>query len=396
MLLALSGSGFSEKKTVFANSTLKKGSIVTVEGSVYDAGGQLLTDRFAIVQAGTTVSPEGGADGDVYTSAIDENGRYHLELPVGFYYFHFQFHNRSFGQSYFVNKNCLIDLRMGYNFYQMSGKVYLNGQPYYNGILRLQRKIDDPETAYDDYYTELETDENGYYEFCFIEGIDGDFSAQYKVKGAMYDTNDIVNIPGTNISGYDIYISGEVSQDSLPTLAPTAGQSASPALTQTTVKPTQPPKDSASPDNAVKNTTVNKNSLKKGMTFTQKGLRYKITSYTTKKKEVMLLGSTKKNVKKIVIPTAVTTKKVSFRVTAITAKAFYRQKKLTFVSIGSNIQRIGTQAFCKDSVLRKVVFKTKKLKKVGTNAFVGINNNARIIIPTSCKKKYIRLLEGRY
>lgn len=69
-----------------------------MEGSVYDAGGQLLTDRFAIVQAGTTVSPEGGADGDVYTSAIDENGRYHLELPVGFYYFHFQFHNRSFGQ----------------------------------------------------------------------------------------------------------------------------------------------------------------------------------------------------------------------------------------------------------------------------------------------------------
>ena len=110
----------------------------------------------------------------------------------------------------------------------------------------------------------------------------------------------------------------------------------------------------------------------------------------------MLLGSTKKNVKKIVIPTAVTTKKVSFRVIAITAKAFYRQKKLSFVSIGSSIQRIGTQAFCKDSGLRKVVFKTKKLKKVGTNAFVGINNNARIIIPTSCKKKYIRLLEGRY
>lgn len=224
----------------------------------------------------------------------------------------------------------------------------------------------------------------------------------------MYDTNDIVNIPRTNISGYDIYISGEVSQDPLPTLSPTAGQSdppastqttepsASPALTQTTVKPTQPPKDSASPDNAVKNTTVNKNFLKKGMTFTQKGLRYKIISYTTKKKEVMLLGSTKKNVKKIVIPTAVTTKKVSFRVVAITAKAFYRQKKLTFVSIGSSIQRIGTQAFCKDSDLRKVVFKTKKLKKVGTNAFVGINNNARIIIPTSCKKKYIRLLEGRY
>lgn len=224
----------------------------------------------------------------------------------------------------------------------------------------------------------------------------------------MYDTNDIINIPGTNISGYNIYISGEGSQDPLPTLSPTAGQSAppastqttepsaSPALTQTTVKPTQPPKDSASPDNAVKNTTVNKNFLKKGMTFTQKGLRYKIISYTTKKKEVMLLGSTKKNVKKIVIPTAVTTKKVSFRVTAITAKAFYRQKKLTFVSIGSSIQRIGTQAFCKDSGLRKVVFKTKKLKKVGTNAFVGINNNARIIIPTSCKKKYIRLLEGRY
>ena len=152
----------------------------------------------------------------------------------------------------------------------------------------------------------------------------------------MYDTNDIVNIPGTNISGYDIYISGEGSQDPLPTLAPTAGQSAppastqttepsaspastqttepsaSPALTQTTVKPTQPPKDSASPDNAVKNTTVNKNFLKKGMTFTQKGLRYKIIFYTTKKKEVMLLGSTKKNVKKIVIPTAVTTKKFLF------------------------------------------------------------------------------------
>lgn len=396
VLLVLAGAKETKSRAVSTDSLKKTGQTVIVEGSVYDAGGQMLTDRFATVEAGTKVGEDGGADGEIYTSAIDENGRYHLELPVGYYHIYYHFHNRALGTQYTVSRNCVIDLRLYLNFYQTSGRVYLNGQPYRNGKLRLLRQNDDPNTPWDDNDTELETDENGDYDFSFIKGIDGNFLAQYQIKGAMYETKDLVNLPGTTVSGHDIYITGELSQDPLPTLSPTTEPSALPAPTQTTEEPKQSPQDSTSKSNDAKNTTTNKNTLKKGMTFTQKGLRYKITSYTTRKKEVMLLGSTKKNVKKIVIPAAVTTKKVSFPVTAIASKAFYHKKKLAYVMIGSNIERIGVKAFYKDNVLKKVVFKTGKLKKVGTKAFVGINNNARIIIPTSCKKKYIRLLEGKY
>lgn len=437
ILLVLAGAENSKGQVIFAERTNKKGTLVTVDGSVYDAGGQLIIDRFALVEASTEINENGGAGGDVYVSGIDENGKYHLQLPAGYYYFHFHFHNRSIARKHWVGRSGTIDLSLEYTFYQMSGKVYLNGQPYRNGVLRLKRIVDDPEIPMDDYFTDIETDENGYYEFCFFKGVDGDFSAEYQIKGVMRNAINVVNLPGENVSGYDISISGDISQDPLPTNSPADPQdslpdslpTSSPADPQDSLPdplPTSSPADSKAssqdslpiagtdaspmptftktPDKQTKtpdkqtqkDTVIHNNSLKKGMTFTQKGLRYRITSCSAKRKEVILLKCTKKNVKKVVIPTTVQKRKVSFRVTGIGSKAFCYQKKLDSVLIGKNVQEVGLKAFYRDSTLKKVVFKTKKLTNVGTKAFVGINNNARIVIPKSCKKKYVRLLKGKY
>ena len=96
------------------------------------------------------------------------------------------------------------------------------------------------------------------------------------------------------------------------------------------------------------------------------------------------------------IPATIKRSNISFRVTEVGKRAFYQQKRLKSVYIGANVERIGKQAFYQDNQLKKIVFRTKKLKRVGAKAFIGINGNARLVVPKSCKKQYVRLLNGTY
>ncbi len=105
---------------------------------------------------------------------------------------------------------------------------------------------------------------------------------------------------------------------------------------------------------------------------------------------VECVGTTDKTLKNLIIPSAVTIDGVTYKVTAIGDNAFKNCKKLTSVTIGTNVSRIGKKAFngCKN--LKSVKINSKKLtkKSIGTNAFKGISSKAVIKVPKSKLKTY--------
>ena len=71
-------------------------------------------------------------------------------------------------------------------------------------------------------------------------------------------------------------------------------------------------------------------------------------------------------------------KGVTYKVTAVSDKAFKGNKKLTTVTIGSNVAKIGKEAFSSCKNLKKITVTAGKLKTIGKNAFKGINKKATI------------------
>ncbi len=78
-------------------------------------------------------------------------------------------------------------------------------------------------------------------------------------------------------------------------------------------------------------------------------------------------------------------------------QAFNKCKKLTKVVIPADVKRIGAKAFYKCKSLKKVIIKTKRLtmKRVGKNAFKGINKKAVVKVPGKKLKKYKKILKKR-
>lgn len=153
--------------------------------------------------------------------------------------------------------------------------------------------------------------------------------------------------------------------------------------------------------------------LKKGDKFTVSKKTYLITGKTT----VTFLKCTDKKVKKLVIPKTVKKNGKTYKVTKIASKACYKYSKLTSVTVGDNVTSIGDKVFgeCpklltvtigtnvttlgkrtfyKDKKLKRITFKTKKLKKIGEDSFKGVYKKVRIVVPKSKVKAYNRLING--
>ena len=83
-----------------------------------------------------------------------------------------------------------------------------------------------------------------------------------------------------------------------------------------------------------------------------------------------------------------------YKVTAIAPGAFKGNKNIRSVVIGKNIKSIGAEAFRNCKKLKKVLFKTVKLKKsrVGKNAFKGIAKKATFTLPKKKFKSYKKFL----
>ena len=134
---------------------------------------------------------------------------------------------------------------------------------------------------------------------------------------------------------------------------------------------------------------VTEKPAKKGTTLTvsSKKINVKVTSSSKKNPTVTVTKITDKNAKKLTIPATVKVKGVTYKVTAVSDKAFKGNKKLTTVTIGSNVTKIGKEAFSGCKNLNKITVTAGKLKTISKNAFKGINKKATITVKGTKKAK---------
>lgn len=122
-------------------------------------------------------------------------------------------------------------------------------------------------------------------------------------------------------------------------------------------------------------------------TATVKKLNYKLDS---KKKTAVLTRATDKNIKSITIPDTIKVEGTTYKVTEIGANACKNLAKLTKVTIGKNVQKIGKNAFSGCKKLKTINIKTSKLTKkgIGSGCFKGIDAKATFKVPKKMKKDY--------
>lgn len=189
-----------------------------------------------------------------------------------------------------------------------------------------------------------------------------------------------------------------------PSKSPDAAQSPAPGTTDTATpseKPAEPEatnKPDVTPETTKQPATGNGGSsskIKVGKNVTISNTKYKVTSVSGTK-AVQFTG-TKKNVKKVVIPSAVKVGGKKFQVTSIANNALKGNKKITKLTIGANINKIGKNAFNGCSSLKSITIKSKKLtaKKTGKNAFKGINKKAVIKVPKAKIKAYKKIVKAK-
>ena len=84
-----------------------------------------------------------------------------------------------------------------------------------------------------------------------------------------------------------------------------------------------------------------------------------------------------------------------YKVVSIGDNAFNGNKKIKKVSIGKNIKEIKAGAFADCKKLKRIVIKTKKLKKIGRKACSGVKKNCVIVVPKNMKKYYKKLIKEK-
>lgn len=128
---------------------------------------------------------------------------------------------------------------------------------------------------------------------------------------------------------------------------------------------------------------------KAGTKYTVAGCQYKVTKAGA---EVSLIKTNKK-AKRMTIPAVIKVNGVTYKVTSIGTKAFNGNKKLTKVTIGTNIKKISNNAFFKCRSLKTVTIKSVLLTKktASKRAFKGVNKKMVIKVPKKVKKVYVKI-----
>lgn len=195
------------------------------------------------------------------------------------------------------------------------------------------------------------------------------------------------------------YVKAETSENTLE-FSTTAGAVYVLTSDETLPVVTAPPSPvpSASPDNMPSATATpaptasgvpvrnEKKSMKIGSTVEKKGVVYKITSSAA-----VQLTKVRTVKKSVVIPDTITVSGKKYSVTSIADKA-YSGKKITKVTIGKNIQKIGKKAFANCKKLKMVIIKSMKVKSVGKQAFYKTNQKIRVKLGRKVVKKYRKML----
>lgn len=134
---------------------------------------------------------------------------------------------------------------------------------------------------------------------------------------------------------------------------------------------------------------------KAGKVLTVNGARYTVLS--SEKAEVAFSGVVNKKTKSVVIPAKITVDGISYKVTAISAKALKGNGTVSSITVGTNVASIGKKAFWGCTGLKNIVLKTSKLSKksVGNAAFKKIGKKTVIKVPAKKKKAYKAILRAK-
>lgn len=189
-----------------------------------------------------------------------------------------------------------------------------------------------------------------------------------------------------------------------PSATPGADNTAAPAESSApsdggdNTTPTNSPAATDKPNDTGKDDTTDgtgPTAVKVGKKATVSGSQYKVTA--VKGTRTVQFTKGKKNAKSIVVPSTVKISGKNYKVTTIAKNAFKGNKKLTKVTIGKNVNKIGVSAFQNCSKLKSIVIKSTKLtaKKVGKNAFKGINKKATFKVPKSKVKAYKKIVKAK-
>lgn len=151
--------------------------------------------------------------------------------------------------------------------------------------------------------------------------------------------------------------------------------------------------------------------LKKDDTFTLGKLKYKVLTSKT----AAFIGLNNKTIKTLTIPEQVKVGSQTFKITEIQKKACYNNKTLTAIvvgdnvtaikasafagctkvrsiSLGTSVKTIGEKTFARDTKLKKITIKGKKLKSIGKNSFSGVPKTIEIRAPKSKIKAYTKMI----
>lgn len=120
---------------------------------------------------------------------------------------------------------------------------------------------------------------------------------------------------------------------------------------------------------------------------------YRVTN--AKKKTVVLVKPRKANNTSFNVPKSVKLANGRYKVVGIEKNAFKNNRKLKKVVIGSQVTKIGANAFGGAKNLKTITIKSKSLKSVGKNAFKGIHKNCKIKVPAKKLNSYKKLLSKK-
>lgn len=111
---------------------------------------------------------------------------------------------------------------------------------------------------------------------------------------------------------------------------------------------------------------------------------YRILS--TDKKTAAVIKGLKPESKKVEIPASEEFSGVNYQIVEVEAKALKGYKKMTSLTIGANVEKIGNQAFAGNKKLKSVKVTGTKIKKVLKKAFKGTGKKMTVQFPKKLKK----------
>ena len=131
---------------------------------------------------------------------------------------------------------------------------------------------------------------------------------------------------------------------------------------------------------------------KAGTSYTISGNEYKVS----KPGAEVILVKTSKTTKNVTVPAQIYAQGITYKVTSIGAKAFNNNKKLTKVTIGTNIVKINSNAFFNCKNLKTVIIKSVRLtgKTANKKAFKNAHKKLVIRVPKKVKKIYKKIFKG--